>query len=314
MVKKEESQTPRTSYTVIIVCIVLAMVVVIGGIIGVVLMASSASSLSWSSGTIAVIPVSGLITTASSYGFSSDVANSAQIVEWIESAEGDSSISAVIFEIDSPGGTPVATDEIVQAMKKMGKPKVAVIREIGASGAYWVASASDRIFANRMAIVGSIGVVASYVEFAGFLKDHNMTYQRLVAGKYKDAGSPWKELTGDERKLFQEILDELHEMFIQDVAVNRHMPVGKVRELATGFVYLGVDGVKNGLVDELGDRDDAVAYLEKQLNISASVYEYQSQKSFFEELGAVMYGASFGFGSGVSSSLKEDASAPKVFV
>src|SRR3989344_1664750 len=146
------------------------------------------------SATVAVIPIEGVITTAEDDLFS-DVANSRDIVDLIKEADNNPNVKAIVFEINSPGGSPVASEEIANAIKQTSKPTVAYIREVGASGGYWIASATDRIFASRMSITGSIGVIGSYLEFDGLLDKYNITYRRLVGGKYKDIGSPFKELT-----------------------------------------------------------------------------------------------------------------------
>ncbi|MBW3019375.1 signal peptide peptidase SppA [Candidatus Woesearchaeota archaeon] len=236
-------------------------------------------------GNIAVIPITGVITTGDSQMFTTDVAKSSDIISMIEKAEEKDGIKAILLEIDSPGGAPVATDEIAQAVKDAEKPTVAVIRETGASGAYWISTAADKIFANRMSITGSIGVRASNLGFAGLMQDYNVTYRRLVAGKYKDAGSPYKEMTPEEKALFQGLVDDLHEEFITAVARNRNLPVEKVRELATGFVFLGSEAKELGLVDELGNKKDALKYLEKELGIEADPVVYEKKKTFIDMLG-----------------------------
>ena len=171
------------------------------------------------SGNVAVIPIEGVISTTSST-FMAGV-KSQSIVKRIKKANENDNIKAILLEINSPGGTPVATDEIAQAIKNVNKTTIAVIRESGASGAYWIATATDRIFANRMSVTGSIGVQASKLEFSGLIADYNITYRRLTAGRLKDAGSIWKTMTGEEEKLFQKLIDTLHNEFIKVVAENR---------------------------------------------------------------------------------------------
>jgi protease-4 len=136
------------------------------------------------SGNVAVIPVKGTIMTEGSNDLfsSASIASSTQIVADIEDASNDPEIKAIIFEIDSPGGAPVASDEIVQAIKNSNKTTVAWIRETGASGAYWIASATDYIVANKLSITGSIGVLESYLEFSGLMDHYNVTYERMNGG------------------------------------------------------------------------------------------------------------------------------------
>ena len=155
-------------------------------------------------GNVAYIPVWGTITVGGQSSFlAQEEATSEKLVKFIEDADEDPLIKAIVLDINSPGGSAVASDEIASAIKRAEKPTVAIVREVGASGGYWVASSTDHIIANRMSIVGSIGVISSYLEFARLLENYNITYQRLVAGKYKDMGTPFKELTEEEESILQ---------------------------------------------------------------------------------------------------------------
>ena len=155
------------------------------------------------SGNVAVIAIKGPIMAENSGGmFGSGAATSTDIVNYIEEAEKDPGVKAVLFEINSPGGTAVASDEIAQAIhllkEKTNKTTVAWIREVGASGGYWIASASEYIVANRMSITGSIGVISSYLDFSGLMDRYDVNYQRLVSGEHKDMGTPFKPLSKEE--------------------------------------------------------------------------------------------------------------------
>lgn len=250
-------------------------------------------------GNIAVIPIVGLITTEQET-FQTGV-KSQSIVELIEKADKNKDIQAIILEINSPGGTPVATDEIASAVKSSNKTTIAVIRETGASGAFWVATATDRIFANRMSVTGSIGVQASRLEFAGLIADYNVTYRRLTAGRLKDAGSRFKEMTPEEQQLFQNMIDKLHKEFIKAVAQNRNLPEEFVTSLATGFVYLGSEAKELGLIDEFGGKKEALKYLEKTLNITAKPVEYKEKRTFFQSISGVTAENFYQIGKGIGS-------------
>ena len=258
-------------------------------------------------GNIAVIPIEGVIVVDGTAGFGETLTSSTKIMKLLKEADEDKEIKAILLEIDSPGGSAVASAEIADKIKTIKKPVYAVIRSSGASGAYWIASAADRIYAHRYSVTGSIGVIGSYLEFADLLKDYNVTYRRMVAGKYKDAGSPWKTLTKEEEGLIQQILNTIHDGFIKEVATNRKLDEKKVRELATGFVFLGDDALKLGLIDEIGSKETAVAALEKQLNITAELAEYSAKKTFAEEIGLVMKEAAFNVGEGVGKAIKPAA-------
>ncbi|MBN2111581.1 signal peptide peptidase SppA [Candidatus Woesearchaeota archaeon] len=223
-------------------------------------------------GNIAVIHIKGYITASGDrYGGGTSAED---IVQFIQDAEKKDEIKAILLDINSGGGSAVGSDEIAIAVKSAEKPVVAVIREAGASGAYWIASAADIIYANRMSLTGSIGVIGSYLEFEGLLEDYNVTYRRLVAGEQKDMGSPFKEMTYDEEMLFQSALNQIHDFFIQAVAENRNMSEYEVRKVATGRFMIGAEAKEIGLVDVLGSKQDAVAYIEKQLNITADLADY----------------------------------------
>ncbi|MBI3883795.1 MAG: signal peptide peptidase SppA [Sphingobacteriales bacterium] len=184
----------------------------------------------------------------------------------------------MLFEINSPGGSAVASEEIANAVKKANKTTVAWIREIGTSGAYWVASSSGHIVANRVSITGSIGVIASYLEFPGLLEHYNITYQRLVSGKYKDIGSPFKEMTPEEKAIFQQNLDTIRDYFVSEVAKNREMSKKDVDKIANGVFYLGAQAKELGLIDELGGKDEAINYIEKKDGIKAEINKSYGDK------------------------------------
>jgi protease-4 len=268
--------------------------------------ASLSSPTTFETGNVAVIPIKGIILSENGGGvFASESLSSAQIINWIEEAEEDPLIEAIVFEINSPGGTPVASEQIARAIKETEKPTVAVIQDIGASGAYWVASSTDIIFANQLSLVGSIGVIASYVELAGTLERYNATYKSLKAGEFKDTGSPLKELTNREEQLLQNQLDKIHDIFIKEVAQNRGLPEDKIRTIANGWVYLGVDSQQIGLVDRLGNKQDAYDYLEEKYSIQVEPVEFSSIPSFFEKAFGVFNGASYSIGQGIGDSIKE---------
>lgn len=264
------------------------------------------------SGNVAVIPLSGIILTEDGpeqlFG-GETIAPSSRIVKFIEDANTNPDVHAIVIEIDSPGGSPVASDEIAQAVRKSGKPAVAVIREVGASGAFWVATAADRIFAHPLSVTGSIGVTGSYLEFAGLLRDWNITYRSLTSGKYKDAGSPYKELTRDEEAIYRDVLDRIHGRFVKTVAENRGLPEQKVRELATGFIYLGEEALELGLIDEFGGRKEAIAWIERELNITAQPFELQVRPTPFELLFGALGKPFYAVGRGIGSAFMDRARA-----
>lgn len=304
MARKKEGleKAPRHGVVWLFIIILLA---VFGGII---LAAMFVFGAFGGLGNVAVIEIRGVIQGDKSGGvFGTPVTSSKEIVQLIEKAEKNPLIKAVVVEINSPGGSAVASAEIADALKKSKKPVVSVIREIGASGGYWIASASDRIFAHRLSMTGSIGVISSYLEFAGFLDRYNVTYRRLVAGKYKDAGSPYKELTPEEELLYQQKLDMLYDAFVSEVALNRNLDKRKVRELATGFVYLGTEAKEDGLIDEFGGIDEAKEYLKRLLNVKIELVPYKKKASLMDILSEVMSNQMYRIGTGIGEGLFNSA-------
>jgi protease-4 len=284
-------------FFIIVLIIVIALFIPAEGLVG---------------GNVAVVPIKGTITTGGDGDWLEERGTPSEtIIGWITEADEDPGTRAILLEIDSPGGSPVATDEIARAVKEANKTVVAVIRESGTSGAFWVASAADYIFANRMSLTGSIGVVGSRLEFAGLLSDYNITYRRLVAGKYKDAGSRWKEMTLEEQELFQKMLNEVHVEFVEAVAANRKLSIEQVKELAHGFVFTGAEAKAHGLIDELGNKDDAVKHIEQQLNITAELYEFEPTKTFFEEIIGI---SSYHIGRGIGTALTTRAATDTVTI
>ncbi len=253
-------------------------------------------------GNVAKIPIDGVITSNGGSSFGQSFASAKEIVKFIESADKDKQVQIIVLEINSPGGSAVASDEIAAAVKKVKKPVVAHIRELGASGGYWIASASDYIIANRMSITGSIGVISSYLEFSGLMEEYGIGYQQLTSGKYKDAGTPFRKLTSEEENLLQKKLDRIHDFFIEEVANNRKLSEKEVRDVATGEFYLGVEAKALGLVDELGGKEELESYLKKEQGLKEIDYlVFEKQLGLFDLFAQVFGDFSFLIGKGIGS-------------
>lgn len=254
-------------------------------------------------GNVALIPINGVILgDGGSTSFGMAVVSSQDIVSFIEEADADATLKAIILEINSPGGSAVASDEVAVAVKKAEKPVIALIREVGASGAYWIASASDYVVANRMSITGSIGVISSYLEFSGLMEKYGVGYEQLTSGQYKDLGNPYQPLDNKQRAILQGKLDKIHEYFIEEVAQNRKLSEVAVRELATGEFYLGVEAKKLGLVDELGDKATVEAYLKEKHGLADVQYvHFETEAGLFDLLSGVFSSFSFEMGKGIGS-------------
>ena len=203
-----------------------------------------------------------------------DVVSSEDVVSSLLVAEEDDSIKAIIIEVDSAGGYPVAGEEIANTIKSISKPVIAFIRQSGTSAAYWSIITADKIFASRNSDVGSIGVTISYLENVAKNEKDGLRYVQLSAGKYKDAGSPDKPLTEEEKALIVRDLKIVHENFIQDIAASRNIPIEKVRSMADGSSVLGEKAKELGLIDEIGGYLEVKKYIEEKIGETPDVCWY----------------------------------------
>lgn len=193
---------------------------------------------------------------------------SAEYLWWLlDEADKSKGIQAVIFEIDSYGGSPVAAEELGNKIKNMQKPVMVVVRGAAVSAGYWVASAGDRVFASELSDIGGIGVTMSYLDESKINEKEGFTWNSLSTGKFKDSGSAQKALTAEERALFERDLGIIFDKFKSVVAENRGLGSDKVAELADGSTMLGTMAVQNGLVDAIGSVPDAEEYLKTKLTI-----------------------------------------------
>ncbi len=169
-------------------------------------------------------------------------------------------VPAVVLDIDSPGGAATASDDLFLAVERLAKvkPVVAAIRGVGASGSYLVAMAARRVVANPNAAVGSIGVISAGPRLSRLLDRAGVSVAVHKAGRLKDMGAPWHEDTEEEGQKAQEIVDAYYSAFVARVATGRRLSEERVRELATGEIWLGTRALELGLVDEIGDLERAI--------------------------------------------------------
>jgi protease IV len=183
----------------------------------------------------------------------------------------DSSIKAIILHVNSPGGGVAASEEIYREVKRIRtdkKKKVVVsIESVGASGAYYVASASDKIYADQGSIVGSIGVIAQWVNYGDLLKWAKLKDVVIKTGEFKDTGNPARDLTPAEQAYMQSLIDNMFGQFIQAVADGRGLKYDEVKSFANGKVWTGEQAMSMKLVDSVGDFEAAVADTAKSVGI-----------------------------------------------
>ena len=210
--------------------------------------------------------------------------SSDSIIELLVNIKDNPKIKAVLFEINSPGGSPVASEEIARAITELKLPSVAWIRETGASGAYWVAMACSCIVAHPLSITGSIGVLANSFGFEDLIQTLKLKYRRQVAGDMKDIGSPFREPTSEETTYIQGVLNQIHQVFIDAFSKARNLTPEKARELANGVFYTGLDARDKNLVDALGGKKEALELIEKKIKEPVLLVPYKGKGNFMETL------------------------------
>ena len=202
---------------------------------------------------------------------SKDISSSEEITAAIEKANKDNSIKAILLEVDSNGGEPVAGWEISEALKHSSKPTVALIRQEGDSAAYLASTGAKHIIAAAESDVGDIGVTMSYVGNYDKNTQDGLTFYQLSEGQFKDAGNPDAPLTPEAQQLFMRNLKISYDDFIKYVSDNRHLDVVKVTALANGAAMPGQMAKDNGLIDQVGGIYDAETYLQKQIKSNVNI-------------------------------------------
>jgi len=200
-----------------------------------------------------------------------DESASQDIVFAINEAEKNESIKAIILEVDSYGGYPVAAEEVGQAIKKATKPTVAMVRTAATSAAYWASTGANVIFASALSDIGGIGVTFSYLDNSKKNAKDGLTYNSLSTGKFKDYGDPDKPLTAEERELLMRDLKIIHENFIRAIAANRDLDIEKVKALADGSSMPGQMALENGLIDRIGGMPEVKEYLKEKIGEEVEV-------------------------------------------
>ncbi len=220
-------------------------------------MGFSSSGSSWADtvtgDTVGIINIDGTIqydgTTSSPEGLRAQ----------LEAAEKNPDIKAVVLRVNSGGGVATAGEEMAGYVKDFSKPVVVSCASITASAAYMISSQADYIYTGKTSSVGSIGVIMSITDLSGLYEKLGISVDNITSADAKDAGAGSRPLTEEERAYYQAQVDQINQVFIDTVAEDRDMPVEDVKKLATGLSFTGLDAVDNGLVDEIGTLEDAVA-------------------------------------------------------
>lgn len=231
--------------------------------------------------TVAVVPVMGEI----GYGASNEntsIANPELFNQMMDQALNDPSVGAIVLDINSPGGSPVAGEEMLKKVNSSSKPVIARISDTGSSAAYMVASGADEIVASPSSWVGSIGVILTLNDLSEYYQKEGIDVYSITGGKYKDMGSDYRNLTSEETNMLQEMIDEEYDYFIKLIAQNRNLTEDYVKKIAEGRPYTGQQGLNASLVDILGGKEDAIELAANKSNMNYySVIDYGTGSGLF---------------------------------
>lgn len=268
----------KTNRPITLVLIILGIAILCFGTLMAIVLSLSHSTLTLSlSNKIGVIPINGVIRDADA------------ITEQLIAFRNDKQIKAIILRINSPGGGVGPSQEIYSETRRTTKTKkvVASLGSVAASGGYYVASAADSVVANPGTLTGSIGVLMEFVRFEELLKKIGVEMQVIKSGKFKDIGSPNRKMTKEEREILTRLIKDIQNQFVTAVSQGRNMPEEKVLELADGRVFSGREAKRLGLVDSLGNFQDAVNVAKRMAHIRGKVklvYPVKKRRSLLWDL------------------------------
>jgi protease-4 len=228
----------------------LIMVLVLAAFFLLLLGVSRIGGLSFSmTGKVAVIPIAGMIS------------DSEPVIEQLKKFGSDNAVKAVVLRINSPGGGVAPSQEIYEEVRKLNarKPVLASMGSIAASGGYYIAAATRKVYANPGTMTGSIGVVMPFVSFKDLVEKIGLKGMAVKSGEFKDIGSPLREMTPGDRQVLQSVVDNVHMQFVDAVSAGRKLPREDVMKIADGRILTGEQAKALGLVDALGNLEDTVA-------------------------------------------------------
>lgn len=224
------------------------------------------------------------------------ILDSKEVLQQLEKHQSNQTIRALVVRINSPGGGVAAAQEIYEELNKIRsqhrKPVVVSMGSLAASGGYYIACASDRIFANPGTITGSIGVIMQLANVSQLLEKVGIRSVIIKSGEHKDMGSITKEVSSEDQRIFQGVLDDAHDQFIEAIVKGRKIDKERVREIADGRIFTGRQAIGLGLVDELGDLADAICCAARMAGIKGKpkiVEERKRKFSLLDLLGSKIF-------------------------
>lgn len=250
--------------------IVLGVVVVLSLVAAGLLRAAPKEDGRPGAGRVGLVRVEGVLVAGAGGQFAGMTASAEEVAAQLDRARRDPNLRAVVLRINSPGGSAAAAQEITRAIERLrgaGKPVVASLGDTAASGGYWIAAAADRIVANPASLTGSIGVIIETANLAELYRKLGIGVDTVKSGPYKDMGSPARPLAPEERAIFQSMVNDVYQQFLDVVCAGRHMDRERVRGLADGRVFTGRQALEVGLVDQLGDLHEAIRWAAKAAGV-----------------------------------------------
>ncbi|MFP4162947.1 MAG: signal peptide peptidase SppA [Chitinispirillaceae bacterium] len=233
--------------------IIILLVILLPVVLGIIVMFRNSSNIKTISlQKLAVVRVEGMIEESEWY------------VNQLRSYRRDQSVAGVLLRIDSPGGAVAPSQEIyseVAAYRTADKPLVVSMGNMAASGGYYIASPAEKIFASPGTLTGSIGVIFTIPLYKELTEKLGIGFRVYKAGEFKDIASPYRNHNEEENQIFQKLLDDTHEQFIQAISAGRAMETDSVRKVADGRLFTGKQATRRNLVDTLGGYEKALSYL-----------------------------------------------------
>ncbi len=236
---------------------------------------------------IVVLEVNGVIQDVGDTGalFAAAGYDHQSFLRMIEQAKNDDTVKAIVLRVNSPGGGVVESaeihDQLLELKKETKKPIYVSMGSMAASGGYYISTAGDKIFASPETITGSLGVIMQSLNYEGLAKKYGVKLVTIKSGPYKDIMNPTREMTEEEKKILQQLIQNSYEGFVKVISEGRHLPESEVRKIADGRIYDGRQAKQLHLIDEFGYLDDTIAALKKDHRLSdAQVVKYTNEFSF----------------------------------
>ncbi|WP_324758506.1 signal peptide peptidase SppA [Haloarcula montana] len=284
----------------------LGILLVIATVLGALKLAGNVGETLFPSYNVAEVAVEGPITRDGGGGITTPPtgASADDIVEQIEQADEAKGAQALLLKLNTPGGQIVPSEDIRLAAERFDGPTVAYATDVCASGGYDIAAGCDELWAREGSIVGSIGVIGSRVNAKELADRVGLSYEQFTAGEYKDAGTPLKELSEDDREYLQGIVDDYYDQFVETVAEGREMDSETLRE-TEARIFLGEEAADRGLVDEIGTRQAVEAALGDRLGEEPAVREFTPEQGLAGRLRGGAQRVAFALGAGVASAFDD---------